>query len=163
MNIVVNVTNPETGEETQLLAYRTKSGRLALQQIREKEETPLELAARLRFTEAAQRARGQRFTGPLPPAAEAVSAYQRGPIPLDYPVKNPSLQKQLKYRSWLGDDLPWVEETVLGSPNVRSRAEETVASRVAKERGMGVLLRSPPRSPPPRPPREEIPPRPRPL
>lgn len=143
-----------------MVAFRAPSGRMALQPLPKNPNAPLQVAQRLRFAEAAIRARGTPFGQDLPPAAYTVAALARGPVPLNAPSTDRRTANQLRYRSWLGDSLPDVEAMVLGSPAVKTRREEMVATRVARRRGSAPLMaparavafpRLPPSPPPPRP------------
>ena len=129
MNVTYTHVNPETGEETRFYCYRNPHGGLSIRELPRAPDTPLQLLARLRFAEAAKHARGARFTGPIPPAAEAIEAFNRGPVAPIVPRMDREGDLQRRYRALLGHDLPGIEEMVLGAPNVRTRAEETLADR----------------------------------
>lgn len=81
-SVSIVVTDPETGEDQLVCVYRSRHPnarrpwviqRLSTQQRPTDETTPPRLVeSRLEFSKLSIRARGNRFTGPLPPSAELI-------------------------------------------------------------------------------------------
>ncbi len=162
MNVTIRVPNPETGEEVLMVARRTPSGNFSLQLAPTTEPTPRQIVQRLRFSEAAIRARGRPPVDRTPVAAEMVAALARGPVFPGVPLRDPEAELQEQYRSWLGPHLAEVVDLVMGSPRVRSSREIRVAARVAERKGRPIPEAQELRPGAPRPPAVDLGLRPRP-